>query len=214
MIRKMKDSYTDRFGHLVTVEDGLETYIDERGMYTLKKFCGNKNIVSVPEGIQSIFIDAFSRSKVEEVFLPDSVLEIGARSFQFCNGLESIIVPSSVKYIGEKAFNNCSNLRTVVFSGSLKYLGKNCFSGTMIESAYFPKGILSTLGPIYADCSHLKVAVIEEKEMTLNTGEFSKCDNLELVYYDGRFDNLPPLIRYKIEKKGAIRIKPLSEKKQ
>lgn len=208
----MKEIYTDRFGYIVNVEDGFETYNDERGIYVLKKYLGNDSTVSIPEGIQSIFIDAFSHSSIEKIFLPESILEIGVRSFQYCNNLKMITIPSSVQYIGEAAFSDCGSLHKVVFSGSPRYLGQYCFSRTMIETAIFPKGILSTLGPIYTDCVHLREVIIEEKELVMNTGEFSKCDNLETVYYDGLLDNLPPLVRYRIEKKKTVRIRALSER--
>ena len=208
----MKETYTDRFGYFVTSEDGFETYTDERGICVLKKYLGNDSVVSVPDGVQSIFIDALSRSSIEEVYLPNSVLEIGARSFQYCSNLKAITIPKSVQYIGEAAFSDCRSLHKAVFSGSPRYLGQYCFSRTMIETAIFPKGILNTLGPIYTNCVYLKEAVIEEKEMVMNTGEFSKCDNLETVYYDGSFDNLPPLVRYRIEKKKSVRVRALSER--
>ena len=208
----MKETYTDRFGYIVTVENGFETYTDERGIYVLKKYHGNDVIVTIPEGVQSISIDAFSRSNIEKVFLPESVLEIGARSFQYSNNLKMIIIPGSVQYIGEAAFSDCISLHKVVFSGSPRYMGSYCFSGTMIETAIFPKGIMNTLGPVYTNCGYLKNAIIEEKEMIMNTGEFSKCNNLETVYYDGPINNLPPLIRYKIEKKKTVRLKALIEK--
>ena len=208
----MKETYTDRFGYLVTVEDGFETYTDERGIYTLKNYHGKNLVVSVPDGIQYIFIDAFSNSQIEKVILPDSVLEIGTRSFQYCSNLREFIFPKSIQCIGEAAFNNCNSLHRIEFSGSPRYIGRYCFSGTMIETAIIPKGILNTLGPIYTDCKHLKEAIIEEKGMVMNTGEFSKCDNLETVYFDGPLSNLPPLIRYRIEKNKGVVIRALSER--
>ena len=48
--------------------------------------------------------------KIQSVFIPDSVTEIGRLAFYNCESLESITIPQSVIKIGERAFYNCKPL--------------------------------------------------------------------------------------------------------
>ena len=207
----MKETYTDRFGNLVAVENGLETYTHD-GDLILKSYRGNEVSVIVPEGVRHISVDAFANTSIENVWLPEGLIIIEHRAFRNCKNLKSIRIPDSTEYIMGEAFEDCSGLSNVIFPNTLKYLGQNAFRRTGIETAVFPAGIKNTLSAVYTGCERLTTAIIVEPEMVLNTGEFSKCDNLKNVYFDGPLTNLPPLIKYKIEKKKTIRIMALSEK--
>lgn len=206
---KMKETF---FGHEITIENGFETYTDEGGIYTLRAYRGDDLIVRVPDGIQNIFIGAFSNSNVEEVILPESVLMIGDRAFRDCINLKSCIIPESVQSIMGEAFANCPSLLNVSFPSRLRYLGKSAFRRAGIETAVFPAGIKKTLGSVFAECENLTKAIIVEPEMVLNTGEFSGCDKLKDIYYDGEISNLPPLIKHKIQKKKTIFLHGLQER--
>lgn len=206
----MKETYTDKFGYLVTVENGFETYVDERGINTLRSYRGEELSVTVPEGIQIIFCDAFANSSVEKVVLPEGLLEIAARAFRNCKRLGSIIIPESTVYIKDEAFYNCTSLTRVTLPKEFGGIGRDAFKGTGIETAIFPIGIKRTFGPVYVECDRLTTAIIMEPEMMLNTGEFGKCDKLDTVYYDGPISNLPPLIKNKIKKK-TVMLKKISE---
>ncbi len=206
----MKETYTDRFGYLVTIENGFETYVHERGINTLKSYRGKDVNVTVPEGIQIIFCDAFANSSVEKVVLPEGLLQLNARAFWNCKRLESIIIPESTVYIMDEVFYNCTSLTSVTLPKEFGGIGRNAFKGTGIETAMFPIGIKRTFGPVYVECERLTTAIIMEPEMVLNTGEFSKCDKLDTVYYDGPISNLPPSVKSKIKKK-TVKLKKISE---
>ena len=198
-------SYIDRFGYTVQETDDYVIFTNEFGLLEFRKYKGTDAIVTIPDGINVISSDSFYRGKVEEVVLPDSVLVINHRAFQDCSHLRLINIPESIEAIDDYAFDGCISLQIVNIPEHLKRLQKYAFSNTGLKTAIFPKGIKnSPYGPVYKSCPNLEKAIIMEPEMEFNTGEFSKCDKLKDIYYDGPVNNLPPLIRNKVEKKKTI----------
>ena len=198
-------SYTDSSGYKVQETDDYVTFTNESGLIEFHEYKGNDAVVTIPDGVNIISSGSFFGSTVEEVLLPDSVFAISHRAFKDCSRLKSINIPESVEVITDHAFDGCINLQSIDMPEHLEILQECAFSNTGIKTAVFPIGIKNSLyGAVYKSCPNLEKAIIMEPEMELNTGEFSKCDKLKDIYYDGSIDNLPPLIKYKIEKKNTI----------
>ncbi len=67
--------------------------------------------LEVPEGITLIPDKALRSSNyLEEVILPSTLVEIGEKSFAYCERLSTLHIPASVQIIGKDAFKNCPNL--------------------------------------------------------------------------------------------------------
>ena len=50
----------------------------------------------------------------------NSVKNIGARTFAYCESLTTITIPDSVTRIGDYAFSGCSKLKTINYKGDEK----------------------------------------------------------------------------------------------
>ena len=62
---------------------------------------------------------------MEQLFLPDSLKEIGFRAFSYCSSLKEVIIPNSVETIGSKAFYRCDSLaRIIIPKGKMKHFEK------------------------------------------------------------------------------------------
>lgn len=83
-------------------------YRKEAGEVTLTKYAGNKSRVVVPEGVDHLADESFSKTKIREVVLPSSVRTIGEKAF-YCSTVQKINLPSSVENLGCRAFD-CSGI--------------------------------------------------------------------------------------------------------
>lgn len=93
------------------------------GTARVERYLSTEDVVRVPEDVSgaavtSIETEAFARSGVKEVYLPEGVSDIGDRAFFECAGLQTVVLPASLQSVGKFAFNNCPNLVLQVPAGS------------------------------------------------------------------------------------------------
>jgi len=85
--------------------------------------CNDLHEVKVPASLESVGINVFEHTKIEEPIystrlfirmpesatgtytVPDGIEKIAARAFRFCQKLNTVVLPSSLKEIGREAFN-------------------------------------------------------------------------------------------------------------
>lgn len=102
---------------------------------------GDKYII--PNGVKIIGDDAFAKSSLKDIEIPNSVTDINSGAFYGCVNLEQLDIPSSVEKIDDSAFWGCKNLS--------------------ISKYYCYKGI-----PNYADVEIIHYYITETKKATLN----------------------------------------------
>ena len=87
----------------------------------LEKYNGESTKVIIPNNVKTIGEKCFDHLPIEEVIIPDSVIEIRTEAFKFCNALKSIIIPNSVKKIYSKAFYFCGLISVKIPKGIEMY---------------------------------------------------------------------------------------------
>ena len=68
--------------------------------------------------VSSIGINAFLKSGISRITLPDSCIAIGNGAFAQCGALEKILIPAGVTEISDTAFNLSENLTIYCYSDS------------------------------------------------------------------------------------------------
>ena len=147
--------------------------------------------INIPYGITKIKPYTCSFKNVIQITIPESVTEIGSRSFLYCKALQSINIPASVKMFGEAIFLGCTSLKemTIAFPNSgtnlTDILGRN-FTGadqcnpktlTVVGETIYE----NSLEGLNADCN----IVISKSVKNIN-GQF----NCNSIYYDGNIADL------------------------
>lgn len=61
--------------------------------------------------------------------IPDSVVNILARAFEFCKRLVSVTIPPGIKVINRRTFQGCSNLRNVSIPSGVTFIDEWAFFG-------------------------------------------------------------------------------------
>ena len=120
--------------------------------------CNNLSKVELPSTLTSIEEYSFAYNKVlEEIILPDGVLEIGLSAFEGC-GLKKIILPDELFILGDRAFASCESL----------------------EEITIPRGVKTLSGTCFGYCSNLKKVTLPDN-ITVNPCAFIDCKSLEII---------------------------------
>lgn len=101
-------------GSFFSSEDGKMLFHKSRnGKITLVYCIVDQDYIEIPEGVQVIGDRAFHYSDVRSVKFPESLMEIGHRSFAYCRKIESVNLEKNIQIIGSCAFSSCRNLKSV-----------------------------------------------------------------------------------------------------
>lgn len=122
-----------------TVTLNGEVKFDSTGQF---QGCSNLSNITIDNGVTNIPANCFYNCAIENVILPDSVLELGQNSFSGCTSLKNITLSKNIKKIPNSCFSGCGfeaftisddleieELENVVFQGcsnlKMVYIGKN-----------------------------------------------------------------------------------------
>ena len=116
--------------------------------------CDSLEEVSIPNSVLNIvgasFADCFGLT------IPDSVTSIGGSAFRGCSGLTSITIPDSVTSIGNNMFSGCSGLTSITIPESVTSIGEDAFSSCAgLTSITIPNGVTSIGNEAFYHCSGL-----------------------------------------------------------
>lgn len=75
--------------------------------------CNNLNTVKIPQSVVAIGQDAFFKSSLKEVSIPESVTVINTGTFQYCKSLESITLPETLTSIKDHGIRECTSLQSI-----------------------------------------------------------------------------------------------------
>ena len=115
----------------------------ELGIYGFQ-FSTNFNIkrAHIPEGQTVIPESLFAFCKnLEEVNIPDGVVELGRDCFNYTN-LKEVTLPEGVEKIGELAFADCYNLECLVLPSTLMEIGDYCFASNHGMQRIYSKALV------------------------------------------------------------------------
>ena len=79
--------------------------------------------------VVAISKEAFAKSTITSITMPDGLETIGDDAFINCNKLSKIVVPNSVTSIGNGSFAFCSNVTSIVYGKNVNSIGKDIFTG-------------------------------------------------------------------------------------
>jgi len=80
----------------------------------------------IPIGVEEIGDTAiFSKMKLKEIIIPNTVTSIKLNAFEEYRGLTKITIPNSVKMIGNLAFTKCDNLREISIDNKVGNINGN-----------------------------------------------------------------------------------------
>lgn len=192
------DSFRRWFG-IVYANDDLLSYFEDSGVINAQKntqantfdfeiingvlyYHGKGGNITIPEGVETIGIEAFKNSNIHSVIIPDGVKKICNSAFANCKDLESVIISDTVNVIGSQAFKNCTNLKEVILSKKIVEISDDVF--LKCESLYnihLPEGLIRIGNRAFKDCFKLKHIYLPENLQSIGQYAFCKCENMESI---------------------------------
>jgi hypothetical protein len=92
-------------------------------------FSTNLTGITIPNSVTNIDFQAFTKSGLTNLVLPDSVIDIAQSAFLDCTSLAGLTIGNGVVSIGEDAFYACTSLTNVFVPKSVTNLTSTAFYG-------------------------------------------------------------------------------------
>jgi len=124
-------------------------------------------------------------SALEEIVIPDSVINIDVGAFEGCTNLKSVTfgANSELQTIGDNAFYFCSSLMEIIIPNSVIKIGASAFSNSGLNSVSLSDNIESIDTRVFENCGSLTRIVIPDNVTNIGTNAFSGCDSLSCVMF-------------------------------
>lgn len=153
----------------------------------LRAFYGCENLAEIkfaPNGesaLETIYSQAFYKTAVTTVTIPNGVKTLGPNVFEECKKLTTASLPNSLTYCDVSIFQNCTSLKTVNIPTSLEgiptYFCNNC---TSLKSITIPSNI-KTIGPGAFRYTSLTSITIPNNVTKIGSEAFRGCTGLTTV---------------------------------
>lgn len=155
------------------------------------KDCVNIDSVVVPDSVKKIHAGAFAGSKIKRVKIGNGVTELPDFCFSHCELLEEIDIPDSILNIGQSCFSGCIKLQSVKLGNGVTELPAYCFSHCeLLEEVDISDSITSIGQSCFADCISIKSIQLSDNVAYLGANSFSGCKNLQSIKLGNSIENI------------------------
>ena len=152
--------------------------------------------------VVSILKEAFTKSTVTSVYLPNSIIEICESAFNGCKNLVSVNIPNSTETIGSSCFSGCSELKSAEVPNSVTTIGSYAFSGCSNLVSIQLSNQIKELSPyLFSHCEKLSSLVVPSSVTDIRQYAFDWC-NFESLFLPKSVKNFEDF--YSLEVKTFI----------
>lgn len=160
----------------VLTVDGSLQYIKSQMFATRSDF--RKAVIC--EGIGFLEEEVFAECEnLEEVVLPESLINISVAAFTGSTRLKTINIPSGIKDIEEGAFLSCESLEEISFPDGLERIGDLSFQSTALRRIDIPESVLYIGEEAFFECEKLEEANVFNPSAEIGVNAFGS--NYKLI---------------------------------
>ena len=146
-------------------------------------WCFKLHQIDIPDGLQSIYPQAFAASGLKKIVIPKTCYEIKEKAFAECKDLEEVIFPSDNKImdLGEAIFDGCKSLKKVIFEGetTVDVLRYNAFVNCKsLEEIILPEGLETIEDSAFSDCTSLQKVIFPKSLEYVSPCAFEGCSDI------------------------------------
>lgn len=161
--------------------------------------------ISLPNSVQTIGRLAFHQTGLTSIVLPAGIQSVGDQAFQDCAQLQSADVRGAS--LGTGAFQNCTKLKTVIMSENPdgSSIGSQAFNNCIaLTSVTIPDSVSSLGEEAFYMCTSMTDAVIGSGVTVIPQKAFYNCTELERVTFRGNVTAIGNWAFYMNTSLGAI----------
>jgi len=179
------------------------------------KYISNSKIAIVPNGITELAPCLFWDNQIiEEVVLPDTLINISGDTFYNCTNLKKVNIPKNVKFMGNNPFAGCPQIEIENNSNFFNYEDGVLYNKDYTrliycsikkqDKEYSIKERTKIVGKhSFYLCKNLKKITVPSSVIKLENNPFSGCDGLNLENYSEYYHVVDKVI-YDKDKKSVI----------
>ncbi len=160
---------------------------------------------TVPDSVEQVFRNAFYGAQLREVFLPNTLINVGESVFAYADTLETIHIPEiGGNYCTEDGVLYDMRYRILVQYPSGKRdiefavpdwtnaIGLHSFTGNdYLQRITMPDSVTEIYDGAFTDCQGLKYAYLPAQMEYLGRGIFERCENLLTATFPDGVDTVP-----------------------
>ncbi len=139
------------------------------------------------DGIARYSLDMMELLRVEDTVsfeIPHSVVKIRSWAFKDCISLTEVYMSDSVKEIGKEVFLGCKSLIHVIIPESMKMIREKAFCGCeSLEEVYVPDSVTEIGKEAFRNCTSLRKMRIPDSVIEISPGTFQNCESLDEVHF-------------------------------
>ena len=129
--------------------------------------------------VTAIGRNAFARTPLQSVNLPEGITETGTSAFAY-TPLASITMPKSMRTIGENTFFACEKLTSVTLNDDLDSIAGSAFALSGIQQITIPDKVRRLQPKIFEDCASLQSVNLPPFELFYFSA-FDGCSQLRTI---------------------------------
>lgn len=161
----------------------MSDFVIKNGVLT--KYTGSGGDVVIPDEVIKIGNKAFEWCKnLQNVTIPKNIAKIGNNAFHGCENLQNVIIPEGVKKIEDRTFCGCKKLQNIVIPKSVIEIGKDAFCGCeSLQNIAIPENVTVIEGA-FSYCKNLQSIVVPKSVVKISDGTFFGCTKIKLIVLD------------------------------
>ena len=112
-------------------------------------------VLKIKDGTKRIPHNAFENNiDIEEIIIPDSVVEIEDYAFFCCYEMKKIVMSQNIKKFGKQSFAGCYGLNHFKFPDTTECIEAGAFNYCNLSTVYIPKNVISIMKTDGEDISY------------------------------------------------------------
>jgi len=133
--------------------------------------------------VTKIGFQAFARSSITSISIPNSIVAIDNDAFDGCKSLTAITIPDSVTSLGQYVLRGCDNLKSIKLGNGIKSIKRQQFESYNVETFILGDGITEIPDSMFDNFHELKTVTLGKKIARIGKSAFYACDALQNVNF-------------------------------